>query len=124
MRDADAEAALRCAGIEPARLCQSSAQGIQRLLDRRIHFSGDDRWRQALAGSDKEVVLAHLSQTGQGVAGRRLAERQVISSSTDSAKLVNGHKDCQQVEVKAAQIEQGAPLDFDVALLILGPVIN
>ena len=73
--DADAEAALRCAGVEPARLCQSSAQGIQRLLDRRIHFFGDGRWRQTLAGSDEEIVPACLSETGQRVAGRRLAER-------------------------------------------------
>ena len=80
---------------------------------------GDGRRRQTLAGSDEEIVLARLSQTGQGVAGRRLAERQAISGTTDGAELVNGLKDRQQVEVKAAQIEQGAPLDFDVALLIL-----
>src|SRR5215472_16777751 len=30
VRNADAEAALRCAGVEPARLCQSSTQHIQR----------------------------------------------------------------------------------------------
>jgi hypothetical protein len=44
------------------------------------------------------------------MAGHRLAERQVISGTTDGAELVNGLKNCQQVEIKAAQIEQGAPL--------------
>jgi hypothetical protein len=39
------------------------------------------------------------------VAGRRLTERQVISGTADGAELVNGLKDRQQVEVKAAQIE-------------------
>ena len=43
----------------------------------------------------------------------------MISGTTDGAELINGLKNCQQVEVKAAQIEQGAPLDFDVAVLIL-----
>ena len=42
------------------------------------------------------------------MAGRRLAERQVISGSTDGAELVNGLEDRQQVEIKAAQIEHGA----------------
>ena len=119
MRDADAKLALRSGGIEAAGFRQTCAQCLQRLFDGRIHFLGDGRRRQTLAGSDEEIVLAHLSQTGQGVAGRRLAERQAISGTTDGAELVNGLKDRQQVEVKAAQIEQGAPLDFDVALLIL-----
>ncbi len=69
---------------------------------------GDRPWRVR----DEEIVLAHVSQTGQGVAGRRLAERQAISGTTDGAELVNGLKNGQQVEVKAAQIEQGAPLYF------------
>jgi hypothetical protein len=34
-----------------------------------------------------------------------LAERKVISGTTDGTSLVNGLKDRQQVEVKAAQIE-------------------
>jgi hypothetical protein len=39
--------------------------------------------------------------------GRRLAERQLICGTIDSAALVDGLKDRQQVKVKAAQIEQG-----------------
>ena len=93
------------AGIEPARLGQSSAQGIQRLFDRRIHLLRDGSWRQTLVGSDEEIVLARVSQTRQGMAGRRLAECEVISGATDGAELVNGLKDGQQVEIKAAQIE-------------------
>jgi hypothetical protein len=42
----------------------------------------------------------------------------VISGTTDGPYLVNGLKDCQQVEVKAAQIEHGTTIDFDVGLLI------
>ena len=74
-------------------------------IDRRIHFFGDGGRRQTLAGSDEEIVVARLSQTGQGMAGRRLTERQVISGSADGTELINGLKDRQQVEVKAAQIE-------------------
>ena len=48
------------------------------------------------------------------MAGCRLAERKAISGATDSAELVDGLKDRQQVEVEAAQIEHGAAL-FAVA---------
>jgi hypothetical protein len=65
-------------------------------------------------GADEEIVLAYLSQTGQGMAGSRLAEREAISGTTDATDLVVGLKDRQQVEVKAAQVEYGAPPDFDV----------
>ena len=41
-----------------------------------------------------------------------MAECKTISGATDGASLVNGLKDREQVEVKAAQIEQGAPLYF------------
>jgi tRNA(Ile)-lysidine synthase TilS/MesJ len=41
-----------------------------------------------------------------------LAEREAISSGTDATYLVDRLKDRQQVEVKAAQIEHGALLDF------------
>jgi hypothetical protein len=36
----------------------------------------------------------------------------VISGTTDGAELVDGLKNGQQIEVKAAQIEQGAPPGF------------
>src|SRR4051794_3540912 len=108
MWDTDAKPALRMSGIEAAGLRQSCAQYLQCLLDSRIHFFGDGRRRQTLAGSDEEAILTYVSQTGQGVAGRRLAERQVISGTTDGAVLVNSLENGQQVEVKAAQIEHGA----------------
>ena len=95
-------------GSKPLASARLSAQCIQRLFDGRIHFLGDGRRRQTLAGSDEEIVLAYLSETGQGVAGGRLAERKLISGTTDGAHLVNGLEDRQQVEVKAAQIEHGA----------------
>ena len=111
----------RCdrAGIEAAGFRQTCTQCIQRLFDGRIHVLSHGRRRQTLAGSDEEIVPARLSQTGQGMAGSRLTERQVISGTTDGAELVNGLKDRQQVEVKAAQIEHWRALDFDVGLLIL-----
>ena len=39
------------------------------------------------------------------MAGRRLAERQEISGTTDGAELVNGLKNREQVEVKATKVE-------------------
>ena len=93
MGDTDAKLALRIGRIEAARFGQSCAQSVQRLFDSRIHFLGDGRRSETLAGSGEEIVLACLSQTGQGVAGRRLAERQLISGTTDGASFVNGFKD-------------------------------
>src|SRR5215469_3579737 len=104
MRDIDAEMALRCARIEPARLCQGRAQGIQRLLDRRIHLLRYRCGRQTLACSDEEIVLARIPEARQGVAGSRLAECEAIGGTTDGAKLVDGLEDCQQIEIQAAQV--------------------
>ena len=71
------------------------ALGIQRLFDSWIHVLGHGRRRQTLAGSGKEIVLARVSQTRQGVAGSRLAEREAISGATDGANLVNCLEDRQ-----------------------------
>ena len=83
MRDADTKLTLRSSGIEAAGFLQSCAQCLQRLFDGGIHFVGDGRWRQTLAGSDEESILANFPSDGQGVAGRRLAERQAVSGATD-----------------------------------------
>jgi hypothetical protein len=44
------------------------------------------------------------------MAGRRLAEGEAISGATDRAKFVDGLKDRQEIEIKAAQIKHGAAL--------------
>jgi hypothetical protein len=112
VRDTDAELALRSGGIETAGFPQARAQSLQRLIDSGIHRPGYGRRRQTLPGSDKEVVVACLPQAGQGVAGSRLAEREAIGGTADGAKLVNGLKYRQQIEIKAAQVEHGAPPPF------------
>ena len=63
--------------------------------------------------------VAGAVETRQGVAGSRLAECEAISGATDGAKLVDGLEDRQQVEIKAAQVEHGAPPILDVERLTL-----
>ena len=88
MQDADAEAGVASiAGIERSASPSSAQEHPAPGLIRRMHFFGDGRWRQTLAASDeRDQSITRLSQAGQGMAGSRLTERQVISGTTDGAE--------------------------------------